>query len=49
MRPMLTTPVRHLDLDGSGMLRGAATTTRVSGVGDVFVMRMYFAARTPRL
>jgi uncharacterized protein YndB with AHSA1/START domain len=41
---VLTDPVRHLDLDGSGMLRGAATTAPVSGVGDVFVMKMYFAA-----
>jgi hypothetical protein len=37
-------PVRHLDLDGSGMLRGAVTTTAISGVGDVFVMKMYFPA-----
>jgi hypothetical protein len=41
---ILTDPVRHLDLDGSEMLRGAVTTARISGVGDVFVMRMYFAA-----
>jgi hypothetical protein len=41
---VLTDPVRHLDLDGSGMLRGAVTTAPVSGVGDVFVMKMYFAA-----
>jgi hypothetical protein len=41
---VLTDPVRHLDLDGSGMLRGAATTAPVTGVGDVFVMKMYFAA-----
>jgi hypothetical protein len=40
---VLTDPVRHTDLDGSGMLRGAATTAPVSGVGDVFVMKMYFA------
>jgi hypothetical protein len=41
---VLADPVRHLDLDGSGMLRGAATTAPVTGVGDVFVMKMYFAA-----
>jgi hypothetical protein len=41
---ILTDPVRHLDLDGSGMLRGAVTTARIAGIGDVFVMRMYFAA-----
>jgi hypothetical protein len=32
-----------MELDGSGMLRGAVTTAPVSGVGDVFVMKMYFA------
>jgi hypothetical protein len=32
-----------MELDGSGMLRGAVTTTPISGVGDVFVMKMYFA------
>jgi Polyketide cyclase / dehydrase and lipid transport len=41
---ILTDPVRHLDLDGSEMLRGAVTTARITAVGDVFVMRMYFAA-----
>jgi hypothetical protein len=40
---ILTDPVRHLDLDGSEMLRGAVTSARITGVGDVFVMRMYFA------
>jgi hypothetical protein len=41
---ILTDPVRHLDLDGSEMLRGAVTTARITKVGDVFVMRMYFSA-----
>jgi hypothetical protein len=41
---ILTDPVRHLDLDGSEMVRGAVTTGRITGVGDVFVMRMYFVA-----
>ncbi|HEY6481003.1 MAG TPA: hypothetical protein VIZ00_13295 [Streptosporangiaceae bacterium] len=41
---VLTDPVRHLDLDGSQMLRGAVTTAPVTAVGDVFVMKMYFAA-----
>jgi hypothetical protein len=41
---ILTDPVRHLDLDGSEMLRGAVTTARITGVGDVFVMRMYVPA-----
>ncbi len=40
---VLANPVRHLDLDGSGSLRGAVTGTMISGVGDVFVMKMYFA------
>jgi hypothetical protein len=39
---VLADPGRHLELDGSGMLRGAVTTAPVSGVGDVFIMRMYF-------
>ncbi|MDH2427667.1 SRPBCC domain-containing protein [Sphaerisporangium sp. TRM90804] len=38
---VLTDPRRHLDLDGSGMLRGAVTDAVVSAVGDVFVMRMH--------
>jgi hypothetical protein len=32
---------RHPDLDGSGMLRGGVVDAVVSGVGDVFVMRMH--------
>jgi uncharacterized protein YndB with AHSA1/START domain len=38
---LLTTPGRHLEMDGSGMLRGT-DSDRVSAVGEVFVMRMYF-------
>ena len=38
---ILADPRRHTELDGSGMLRGAVTATPVTGVGDVFVMRMY--------
>jgi hypothetical protein len=30
------------DLDGSGMVRGVVSGSTVSGVGDVFVMKMYF-------
>ncbi|HUN37680.1 MAG TPA: SRPBCC family protein [Trebonia sp.] len=41
---VLADPGRHVELDGSGMLRGAVTTTPVTGVGDVFIMKMYFAA-----
>src|ERR1700722_2109175 len=40
---VLADPARHAEFDGSGSLRGAATTAGVSGVGDVFVMKMYFA------
>jgi hypothetical protein len=39
---VLADPRRHLELDGSGMLRGAVTTAPVSGVGDVFIMKMYY-------
>ncbi|MGW9032395.1 hypothetical protein ACWGQ5_52215 [Streptomyces sp. NPDC055722] len=38
---ILADPRRHPDLDGSGMLRGGVCDAVVSGVGDVFVMRMY--------
>ena len=41
---LLTDPTRHRELDGSGMLRGAVTTEPITGVGDVFVMRMHYAA-----
>jgi hypothetical protein len=40
---VLANPVRHLEMDGSGSLRGAASTAMISGVGDVFVMKMYFS------
>jgi hypothetical protein len=40
---VLADPRRHLEIDGSGMLRGAVTQTPVSGAGDVFVMRMYYS------
>jgi hypothetical protein len=40
---ILADPTQHLELDGSGSLRGAVSTTMISGVGDVFVMKMYFA------
>jgi hypothetical protein len=38
---VLSDPGRHMELDGSGMLRGTVTTTPISGVGDVFIMKMY--------
>lgn len=38
---LLADPGRHRELDGSGMLRGVVSGTAISGVGDVFVMKMY--------
>jgi hypothetical protein len=40
---VLADPVRHPEFDGSESLRGAASSAVISGVGDVFVMKMYFA------
>ena len=40
---VLANPVRHPEFDGSESLRGAGSTAVISGVGDVFVMKMYFA------
>ena len=40
---VLANPRRHLDIDGSGMLRGAASEAIICGVGDVFTMRMYYS------
>lgn len=39
---VLANPVRHPEFDGSESLRGAASAAVISGVGDVFVMQMYF-------
>jgi hypothetical protein len=39
---ILADPRNHLTLDGSGMVREVASGTVIGGVGDVFVMRMYF-------
>jgi uncharacterized protein YndB with AHSA1/START domain len=39
---ILADPRRHTEIDGSGMLRGAVTESVVSGVGDVFVLKMYY-------
>ncbi len=41
---ILADPNKHTALDGSGMLRGALTDSVVTGVGDVFVLQMYFDA-----
>ena len=39
---VLADPARHMELDGSAMLRGDVDATPIAGVGDVFVMKMYF-------
>jgi hypothetical protein len=39
---ILADPNRHTDLDGTDMLRGVASGGPISGVGDRFVMNMYF-------
>jgi hypothetical protein len=39
---VLANPVRHPEFDGSESLRGAVSTAVISGVGEVFVMKMYF-------
>ena len=37
---ILVNPQRHMDFDGSDMLRGAIFDRRISGVGDTFTMKM---------
>jgi hypothetical protein len=39
---VLANPVRHPEFDGSESLRGAGSSAVISGVGDVFVMKMYY-------
>jgi uncharacterized protein YndB with AHSA1/START domain len=39
---VLADPARHVELDGSGMLRGAVSSTPITRVGDVFVMKMHY-------
>jgi len=38
---ILVDPGWHTEIDGSGMLRGAIDPVPVSGVGEVFAMRMH--------
>jgi uncharacterized protein YndB with AHSA1/START domain len=38
---ILSQPTRHIEIDGSGMLRAAITEDPIAGVGDVFAMKMY--------
>src|SRR5262245_12963917 len=39
---LLADPSQHVRLDGSGMVRGPATDDVITGVGDVFVMKMFY-------
>jgi uncharacterized protein YndB with AHSA1/START domain len=41
---LLANPDRHPEFDGSGMLRPGASNKVITGVGDVFVTKMYFTA-----
>src|ERR1700678_4246691 len=38
---ILANPQRHMDFDGSGMLRGAVLDRPISDVGDTFTMKMH--------
>ena len=38
---ILANPQRHVDFDGSGMLRGAVLDRSISDVGDTFTMKMH--------
>ena len=38
---ILANPQRHMDFDGSDMLRGAVLDRPISGVGDTFTMKMH--------
>jgi hypothetical protein len=38
---ILANPRRHMDFDGSDMLRGAVHDRPISGVGDTFTMKMH--------
>jgi hypothetical protein len=38
---ILANPQRHMDFDGSGMLRGAVFDRPISGVDDAFPMKMH--------
>ena len=41
---LLAHPDRHPEFDGSAMLRTGASNEVISGVGDVFVTKMYFTS-----
>lgn len=38
---ILANPQRHMDFDGSGMLRGPLVDSPISKVGDTFMMKMH--------
>jgi hypothetical protein len=38
---ILVNPQRHMDFDGSGMIRGAVVDRPISNVGDTFTMKMH--------
>ena len=38
---ILADPRRHMEFDGSGMLRGAILDRPIAEVGDTFAMRMH--------
>ncbi len=38
---ILANPPRHMEFDGSGMLRGAVLERSISDVGDAFTMKMH--------
>lgn len=38
---ILANPQRHMDFDGSGMLRGVVLDSPISEVGDTFAMKMH--------
>jgi hypothetical protein len=40
---VLADPARHPDIDGSGMLRHAVSSSAITGVGDTFTMSMHNA------
>jgi hypothetical protein len=42
---ILANPQRHPDFDGSDMLRGAVTNSPISGIGDIFTMKMHRLGR----
>jgi hypothetical protein len=42
---ILASPQRHMDFDGSGMLRGAVVDRAIMGVGETFTMKMHRLGR----